>query len=305
MNKFENKKKLNLDVAIKPKRMDAIKQRMQNVSRVSALMYFFCIVVLLLVYHMFSDGDFSFLLTLSEMLKCFAFIMLLTHLVRDKTAAGVSAKTLFLFVLAFVSRLLCVWFYEGYLPLDKSGDFIPYLQIISILVVAGNLFVVLSVFRGSYAMEDDCFGKGVVKAIPHQVAGPAYIILPCFFVSVLFHPNLNKNMITDTAWTFGALLEATAVLPQLYMFTKSKQLIEKWTSHFVFILACGRILSFLFWLSSHSELSDSKSMFGWIAGYVILLSEFIGLALVGDYSYYYIVAAQAGTELSGFAGLGV
>lgn len=36
----------------------------------------------------------------------------------------------------------------------------------------------------------------------------------------LFHPTLNNNFFTDTAWAFSLYLEAVAIMPQLYLFQK-------------------------------------------------------------------------------------
>ena len=52
----------------------------------------FC-VVMVLVFCFFSDGDFSFLLTLSAMLSMFSFLMVVVSIVvSDKHCAGVSLK---------------------------------------------------------------------------------------------------------------------------------------------------------------------------------------------------------------------
>lgn len=272
-----------------------LKKLLDKTNAVTLSVYLFFLVGLLIMWHLFSDGDFSFLMTFSAVIRLFAFSMLLTHLIADKTAAGVSAKSLGIFALAYVSRLVCVWSYEGYLPLDKSGDSIPYIELLSICVVIGNLFVVLQLHRSSYAAEEDAFGKNVLKFVPHKF-GPLYIVLPSLLVAMIFHPNLNKNFVTDTAWTFAAILESLAILPQLMMFQKSKKPVERWTSHFVFSLAIGRFMSLLFWLSSHHELSD-KSITGGLVGYMIVLTELAGLAILADYSYYYLTAQQAGSEL--------
>ena len=66
-------------------------------SAYSVSLYSSLVLFVFVLYHFFSDGDFSILLTLAGVLRLFAFIMLLVHMLLDKTCAGVSAKTLSLF----------------------------------------------------------------------------------------------------------------------------------------------------------------------------------------------------------------
>lgn len=43
----------------------------------------------------------------------------------------------------------------------------------------------------------------------------------------VMHPNLNKNFLSDTAWTFSMYLESMAIVPQLFMFQKqAKGIVE-------------------------------------------------------------------------------
>ena len=41
------------------------------------------------------------------------------------------------------------------------------------------------------------------------------------------HPTLNKDFLSDTAWTFSMYLESMAIVPQLFMFQKqAKGIVE-------------------------------------------------------------------------------
>ena len=75
----------------------------------------------ILVYYLFSSGDFSFLLTYSSFMRCFGLLLLNYRMWGQKSASGISVKTLQLYALVFAFRLLSIMRHQGYLPYDKSG----------------------------------------------------------------------------------------------------------------------------------------------------------------------------------------
>lgn len=218
-------------------------------------MYVTSVALVLFVYHMFSDGDFSFLLTLGAIVRLFGFIILMIKFQTQRNCAGISLKTLELYALVFAARLSSILFYEGYLPYDSSGDWLY--QLVEILALVCTISAIASVLlmEDSYVPSEDGFGN--YKHIPTQL-GPILLIVPALILALLFHPSLNKNTITDTAWTFAAYLETVAVLPQFYMLQKLNKPVEEWASHFVFSLGLSRLFLFMFWFSSFHELSDRR-----------------------------------------------
>ena len=55
-------------------------------------------------------------------MRCFGFGLLNFKMWTSKSAKGVSLKTLELYALTFLVRLLSIMRHQGYLPYDKSGD---------------------------------------------------------------------------------------------------------------------------------------------------------------------------------------
>lgn len=225
--------------------------------------------------------------------------MLVSHLISDKSAAGVSAKSLALFAVAYFARFWGTFLGVGYLPVDKSGDYLPYIELLSFFVTILTLFVVLVVNRATYAREEDSFGKTIIRHIPHTLGG-LYLLIPSLLLAIVFHPKLNDNFATDVAWTWALYLESVAIIPQLHMFQKSSKPVERWTSHYVFTLFVAHALSFVFWASSYHELNgknDTSVTGGWV-GLLVVVFEIFGLAVLADYAYYYVASAKAGTEIS-------
>ncbi len=74
-------------------------------------------------------------------------------------------------------------------------------------------------FGATYDSEKDSFGNLVVP----NFLGVVYIVVPCLALACAFHPNLNKDFLSDMSWTFSMYLESFAIAPQLFMFTKQAE----------------------------------------------------------------------------------
>ena len=84
--------------------------------------YFALFVVAMIAWHKFSDGDFSFLMSLGSLISVFSFATLLAKAFFTGSVQGVSMKTITSYLIVFIARLSSILIYEGYLPYDKSGD---------------------------------------------------------------------------------------------------------------------------------------------------------------------------------------
>ena len=209
--------------------------------------YAFFFVFILSVYHLFSDGDFSFLMTLGSMSSAFAFVMLFWKMLTQNNAAGVSAKSLQMYSLVFLFRFLSIYWHEGYLPFDKSGDWIyPAMEFLSLTMCGTALFLIFTKYSDSYKPALDTFGA--MDPVPPQF-GTVFLVVPALLIALLVHPSLNNVWWSDVCWTFALYLEAVAILPQLYMFQKgdgssgTQKRVESFVSHFVFSLGFSRLLN--------------------------------------------------------------
>jgi len=262
-------------------------------------------VFVLFVYHFLSDGDFSFLLTLGGIACCFAVVTLTVKILSQKSASGISVKTLELYAMVFFFRLCSILVYEGYLPFDKSGDWLyQAVEGLALVVSVINVFLVLGPYYISYSSHLDSFGY--YKKVPHAL-GIIWIVVPCALLAIVIHPSLNGNFMTDVAWTFSCYLETFAMVPQLYLFTQKKSsntVVEDFTSHFVFALGCGRFLHFIFWLSSYHELNDAYAATNdqylggaGYAGYMVVIMQFLQMCLMMNFIYHYLRSAATGTPM--------
>ncbi|CAM9881248.1 unnamed protein product, partial [Choristocarpus tenellus] len=118
-------------------------------------------------------------------------------------------------------------------------------------------------------------------------------LLPAFWLEQFVHPSLNKDFISDTAWACSMYLESGAIVPQLFMFQKqAKGIVEVMVSHSVFALGFARVLDMTFWCFSFHELTDASG--SKTVGMFVLFAQFIHIAVMGDFFYYYFVSLKTG-----------
>jgi len=249
--------------------------------------------VSLFVYSMLSGGDFSFLMTYGAMSRMFGFGILNVKTFKSQRASGISAKSLQLYLVVFVCRLTSIIRHEGYLPYDKSGDWLyHFIEIMALIFTCAALWGTMVPFKATYEAESDKFGEMNVP----KGYGAVYLAIPIMIVAICFHPNLNSDFLSDFAWTYAMYLESVAVIPQLYMFQKQANgVVELLTAHFVAALGFGRVMEFVFWIYSYHELSSSSGSN--IPGYIAIISQFIQLVLMIDFFWYYVTAVKNNTPL--------
>jgi hypothetical protein len=247
----------------------------------------------LFVYFVLSGGDFSFLMTYGAMSRMFGFGILNVKTFMSKRATGISVKTLQLYCLVFFFRLTSIIRHEGYLPYDKSGDWLYHLiEILALLFTASALWGCMGPFKGTYQADMDKFGE---MNVPPGF-GAVYLAVPVLILAIMVHPNLNSDFISDVAWTYAMYLESVSLVPQLFMFQKQQSgVVELLTAHFVAALGFGRILEFLFWIYSYHELATSAG--SKLPGYLALFSQFMQLVLMLDFFWYYYLAVKNATPL--------
>jgi ER lumen protein retaining receptor len=132
-------------------------------------------------------------------MRCFGFGLLNLKMLTAKTAKGVSVKTLELYSVVFVCRLLSILRHQGifsplspshliligYLPFDKTGDWLYHLlEIISLLSVGLAIYLLFVPLVSTYDEKYDKFGN---LHVPDRLGG-VYLLAPCIVLAFFFHP---------------------------------------------------------------------------------------------------------------------
>lgn len=247
----------------------------------------------LFIYTVMSDRDFSFLLTYGAFCRCFGLGVLVHRIVTSKSSRGVSLKTLQLYIVVFVSRLVSILRHQGYLPFDKTGDwFYHVVEVLSLVFASAAVYLVSNRHAATYDDKFDAFGN---MHIPSKL-GSLYLLVPCVLLAAFVHPSLNNEWFSDSAWSLSMYLEAVAILPQLYMFQRKAAdeggAVEWLISHFVFALGFARVSELIFWMSSYKELSSTSSSS--YVGVLVVLTQLVHLIIMADFFYYYIRALRKG-----------
>jgi len=231
------------------------------------------------MYHGVADREFSAVLTMSAMFQCLAVVLLAMQSWNTKSAAGISAQSLVLEALSFGLRLSGTVWLQGYLPMDKSGDFLyQAIDFCSLVLVLWLLHRVLVVQEGTYQSEED--------ALP-----VAPIILVSLVLGILFHADMDDQPLFDALWMASLFIGVFAVVPQLWLITRMNGKVAALTSHYIAAMAASRLLSGWFMWTAREDISCEP----WIQGvnhapWVILGAHALHIFLLGDFAYYYSAA---------------
>jgi len=239
----------------------------------------------LVVWVRHSSQDFSAILTASACLQCLGFAILNLKVRATKQASGMSSRALELFVVFFAARLTSTLLKNGYIPVDKSGDFIYQMFDVCSLVFTLNLLYVLhKTYCHSYQDEYDNFPI-------HNV------ITPCAVMAYFFHASVNHHEFFDVVWAFSLYVETFVLVPQLWMSARLGGTVDSFTAHFVACIVLSRLCAFIFWWYGHEELAAFEANGSHLPGRLIVGSYGLQLVIAGDFVYYYVKAMVRGTAM--------
>eukprot|EP00850_Spirogloea_muscicola_P016295 SM000131S26725 [mRNA] locus=s131:250426:257697:+ [translate_table: standard] len=205
-----------------------------------------------------------------DMTHLMSICLLLLKIHTIKSCAGLSLKTQELYALVFATRYL-----------DLFTNFVSLYNTVMKLIFLGSSCSIVwymrshKVVRQSYDKEQDTFRH-------------VFLIVPCAVLALLIN---NGYKPLEVLWTFSIYLEAVAILPQLVLLQRTKN-VDNLTGNYVFFLGYAR----LGFLSVRSLTLGSV----WISG-------IIQTALYADFFYYYLnrLQAAAAAALHPKAGLDV
>ena len=233
--------------------------------------WLFVTLALCLLFYWTSDGEFSFLLTLASTIQMLSYL----PLVIGSTTEGLSFYTFMFFVGVHGSRLSSILIYPSYLPSDSTGDWLY-----QIMEIGCFIFAIILCFK-----------------VKRQVHDPSLTLLSIplsALMALLVHPHLNNSFVTDTLWSFSMYLESTALLPIRFEVRRMHG-IESFSVHFLVAQGVCKVLYFVFWLNSYTELNIDETGLLLTPGNMIFLSQLVSCIVTADYTYYYVKSAVSGS----------
>ncbi|XP_022964264.1 ER lumen protein-retaining receptor-like [Cucurbita moschata] len=203
-----------------------------------------------------------------DMTHLASILVLLLKIHTIKSCAGISLRTQELYALVFITRYLDI--FDGFSSIYNS--------IMKLIFLGSSLSIVWymrrhKVVRRSYDKDQDTFCN-------------QYIVLPCLLLALVFN---HKFTFKEVMWTFSLYLEAVAILPQLVLLQRTRN-IDNLTGQYVFLLGSYRALYILNWVYRYFTEPRFVRWTTWIAGFVQTL-------LYADFFYYYIVSWKNNVKL--------
>jgi len=259
-----------------------------NVTVVVAYIVFICCAGV--VYKEFSDGDFSAVMTLGSGVQCFGFYLLLHKVKVQNSVAGISSKTLQMYVLVMIFRLSATLFKNGYLPVDRSGDFVyQSADVASLLILLQLIYCMHKRNKSTYQSEYD--DLPIWRALPG-----------CFALGVVLRGSLNHSLYYDTMWCTAMNIDTIAMLPQLWMLVRKGGEVEALNANFIASIFLSRLCVLSFWWHGYAEINSKPDVPSVLSGYWVVIAHSMQVLLSLDFMYHYCTA-KAGASSGCCGGL--
>ncbi|XP_062264350.1 ER lumen protein-retaining receptor 2-like [Platichthys flesus] len=195
-----------------------------------------------------------------------AIIILLLKIWKSRSCAGISGKSQILFAIVFTSRYL-----------DLLTSFISLyntcMKVIYIGCSCATVYLIYMKFRATYDGNHDSFRV-------------EFLVVPVGGLAVLINHDFS---FLEILWTFSIYLESVAILPQLFMISKTGEA-ETITTHYLFCLGMYRALYLFNWIW--------RFYFEGFFDMIAIVSGVVQTILYCDFFYLYVTKVLKGKKLS-------
>ncbi|XP_078432701.1 ER lumen protein-retaining receptor-like [Wolffia australiana] len=203
-----------------------------------------------------------------DMTHLMSVIVLLLKIHTIKSCAGISLKTQELYAIVFCARYL-----------DLFTTFISVYNTTMKLIFLGSSFMIIwymrrhRIVQRSYDRDQDTFRH-------------VFLVLACLVLALLIHDRFNFR---EVMWAFSLYLEAVAILPQLVLLQRTRN-IDNLTGQYVFLLGAYRALYIMNWVYRYFTEPHYVHWITWISGLVQTL-------IYADFFYYYFQSWKNNVKL--------
>ncbi|MGH0139238.1 UNVERIFIED_CONTAM: hypothetical protein FKN15_068647 [Acipenser sinensis] len=153
-----------------------------------------------------------------------AIIILLLKIWKTRSCAGISGKSQILFALVFTTRYLDLL--TSYISLYNT-----FMKVVYIGCAYATVYLIYMKFKATYDGNHDTFRA-------------EFLVVPVGGLSFLVNHDFSP---LEILWTFSIYLESVAILPQLFMISKTGEA-ETITTHYLFFLGLYRALYLINWI---------------------------------------------------------
>merc|ERR1712176_918544 len=195
-----------------------------------------------------------------------AIIILLLKIWKTRSCAGISGKSQALFAVVFCTRYLDLFF--SFISLYNTS-----MKVIYISLSIGTCYLIFMKFKPTYDGNHDTFRV-------------EFLLGPCVLLALVVNHEFS---VMEILWTFSIYLESVAILPQLFMVSKTGEA-ETITSHYLFALGSYRGLYILNWIY--------RFYFEGFFDLIAIVAGIVQTILYCDFFYLFITKVMKGQKIS-------
>jgi len=237
-------------------------------SRQVAAAYSTFLIVAGTVYFGIAQRSFASIQTLAGMSQCFGMVLLTMQVLGDHSMEGISLESLALSCAAFACRLSSTLFFDGYLPVDASGD------------GTYQAFDVLGLLLAAYITVRNIRNDALRPSVTFVLS----VSLSALSLAALLHGNMDKRPFFDTLWMAGVFLASAAIVPQLMALRRLSAKASPLPGHALSATAMSQVLSFIYiWHARNDMTCDA-----WVEGFnhavwAVLIAHVVPILLTCEF----------------------
>lgn len=202
---------------------------------------------------------------LGDLSHLLAIIILLIKIWRTRSCAGISGKSQILFAIVYTSRYLDL--FTSFISLYNSS-----MKIIFISASFATVYLIYAKFKATYDRNHDTFRI-------------EFLLIPVTVLGLVLN---HEFTILEILWTFSIYLESVAILPQLFLVSKTGEA-ETITSHYLFCLGTYRALYIFNWVYRY--------YFEGFYDLIAIIAGVVQTVLYCDFFYLYVTKVIKGKAL--------
>jgi len=194
-----------------------------------------------------------------------AIIILLLKIWKTRSCSGISGRSQLLFAITYTTRYLDL--FTNFVSVYNTS-----MKVFFIGASFATIYLMYVKFKATYDSNHDTFRV-------------EFLLIPVTILALIVNHEFAPM---EILWTFSIYLESVAILPQLFMVSKTGEA-ESITSHYLFALGSYRALYIFNWMYRY-----------FMEDYYDLIAIFAGIlqtVLYCDFFYLYVTKVLKGKKL--------
>merc|ERR1712045_354358 len=207
----------------------------------------------------------NFFRLLGDVSHLLAILILLLKIWKTRSCAGISGRSQILFAVVFLTRYLDL--FTSFISVYNTT-----MKVFFLASSIGTVYLMFVKFKATYDHNHDTFRI-------------EFLVGPCVLLALLLN---HEFTVMEVLWTLSIYLESVAILPQLFMVSKTGEA-ESITSHYLFALGSYRALYIVNWVYRYY----AESFYDIIA----IVAGVVQTILYCDFFYLYVTKVMAGKKI--------